>query len=399
MDVWMARIGRWRGVAALAAALVAGMGLWPGLAASQGPLKIGMILAMTGPGAFYGKVMSRGAQLAVDQINRSGGVAGQRLALVIEDHKSGDADAAVSAARKLVEVDRVPVILTSYSAPTLAIQPIAVERKVLLLNGGGVGSALVGKPALYNTRMLSSQIAPFMVQWAVDRVGARRLATLFWNDAAGQGMNGAIKESCRRSGCSVVAEEPHDIGAKSYSAQLARIRAARPDAVLLGSWGDDVGYVLSQARAYGLTVPVVGTDWTPNAQKIGGPAMEGYIIAVDRFEPGTGDPHTRTFVEGYRAAYGEVPEFYAANYYEHVRFVLSTLIQRVSGRGGDPARPGELLAEMERAVGEGVRFPSVYGGDMQLAANGTVVKPVGVYQVKGGELALAGRIVGGRIQP
>jgi branched-chain amino acid transport system substrate-binding protein len=119
---------------------------------------------------------------------------------------------------------------------------------------------------------------------------------------------------------------------------------------------------------------------------------------VDRFEPGTTDPHPRAFVEGYRAAYGEVPEFYAANYYEHVRFVLSTLVERVSRRGGDPTRPGELLAEMERAVGEGVRFPSVYGGEMQLATNGTVVKPVGVYQVKAGELTLVGRIVGGRIQ-
>ncbi len=365
---------------------------------AAGTLKIGMILAMTGPGAFYGQVMSHGARVAVDQLNRAGGVGGYKLELVIEDHKSGDADAAVTGARKLLDVDKVPVILTSYSAPTLAIQPLAVEKKVLLLNGGGVGSALIGKPALYNTRMLSSQTAPFIIQWAAGRFGAKRVATLFWNDAAGQGVNGAIKETCARLGCQVVAEEPHDLGAKNYSAQLARIRAARPDALALGTFGDDVGYVLNQARAYGLTVPVLGIDWTPNAQKIGGKAIEGYVIAVDRFDPGGGDDKTRAFVEAYKAAYKETPEFYAANYYEHVQFILRPLVKRVVDRKGDPTKPGELLAEMQRALAEHFAFPSVYGGEMQLHPDGTVTKPLGVYEVKDGNLALIGRIVGGKIQ-
>lgn len=367
-------------------------------AQAAGTIKVGMILAMTGAGAFYGQVMSRGAQLAVDQINKAGGIHGWKLELLIEDHKSGDADAAVTGARKLLDVDRVPVILTSYSAPTLAIQPLAVEKRVLLLNGGGVGSALVGKPTLFNTRMLSSQTAPFIVQWAVEKLGAKRVATLFWNDAAGQGVNTAIKETCARLGCQVVVEEPHDLGAKTYSAQLARIRAARPDVVALGTFADDVGYIVNQARALGVTVPIVGVEWTPNAQKIGGAAMDGYMIAVDRFDPAGGDSNTKTFVEAYRAAHGQAPEFYAANYYEHVRFVLQPLVARVVQRGGDPSKPGEILGEMDRALKEGFAFPSVYGGLMQLHADGTVAKPMGVFKVEGNDLQLVGRIVGGKIE-
>lgn len=361
-------------------------------------LKLGMLLAMTGPGAFYGQVMSRGAQLAVDQINKAGGIGGWKLELVIEDHKSGDADAGVSGARKLLDVDKVPVILTSYSAPTLAIQPLAMEKHALLLNGGGVGSQLVNKPNLYNTRMLSSQTAPFIVQWATGKLKARRVALLYWNDAAGQSVASAIKDTCAKAGCQVVVQEPHDIGAKSYTAQLARIRAARPDVLMLGTWGDDVGYVLNQARAYGLTVPILGIEWTPNAQKIGGKAMEGYVIAVDRFDPEGGDAKTKAFVEAYRAAYKGAPEFYAANYYEHVAYVLQPLIKRVVDRKGDPSKPGEILAEMGRALKEGVAFQSVYGGDMRLHADGTVLKPLGVFEVKDGHLVLIGRIVGGKIQ-
>jgi len=368
------------------------------IAAAGGTLKVGMILAMTGPGAFYGQVMSRGAGLAAEQINAAGGVEGWKIELTIEDHKSGDADAGVTGGRKLMDVDRVPVILTSYSAPTLAIQPLAVEKKVLLLNGGGVGSSLVNKPTLYNTRMLSSQTAPFIVQWAVQKMGAKRIATLFWNDTAGQGVNAAIKATCAKLGCQVVAEEPHDIGAKTYSAQLARIKARRPDVLALGNFGDDVGYAVNQARALGLTGPIVGVEWTPNAQKIGGDAMQGYTIAVDRFDPAGGDANTKRFVDAYKARHGNVPEFYAANYYEHVQHVLRPLIQRIVKRGGNPAEPGALLAEMDRAVKEGVAFESVYGGSMQLGADGTVAKPMGVYVVKGTELSLVGRIVGGKIE-
>ena len=392
----MRRSRFWAGVCAVA--FLAWAVLLVPVHAQQKTVKVGMLLAMTGPGAFYGQVMSRGAQLAVDQINRAGGVGGYKLELVIEDHKSGDADAGVSGARKMLDVDKVPVILTSYSAPTLAIQPLAVEKKVLLLNGGGVGSSLVGKANLYNTRMLSSQTAPFIVQWAVTKAKAKRVATLYWNDAAGQGVNNSVKETCAKAGCQVVAQEPHDIGAKSYTTQLARIKAVRPDVLALGSFGDDVGYILNQARAYGITVPIVGIDWTPNAQKIGGKAMDGYVIASDRFDAEGGDAKTKGFVEAYRAAHKDAPEFYAANYYEHVRFVLQSLMKRVADRKADPGQPGELLAEMERALKEGFAFPSVYGGDMKLHADGTALKPLGVFEIKDGKLVLVGRIVGGKIE-
>ncbi len=390
---------RWSGGLCAVVVLVwAALSQTPLHAQQAGTVKIGMLLAMTGPGASYGQVMSRGAQLAVDQINQGGGVSGHKLAIVIEDHKSGDADAGVSGARKLLDVDKVPVILTSYTAPTLAIRPLAAEKKVLLLNGGGVGSSLVGKAVLYNTRMLSSQSAPYIVQWVVGRLKAKRVAVLAWNDAAGQGITAAIKETCAKAGCQVVAQEPHDIGAKTYTTQLARIKAARPDVLIVGSFGDDVGYILNQARAYGVTQPILGVEWTANAEKIGGKAMEGYVVAIDRFDPDGTDARTRAFVDAYRAAYKEAPDFYAANYYEHVRYILEPLMKRVIARKGDPANPGELLAEMERALKEGVTFGSVYGGDMKLHADGTVIKPMGVFEVKDGKLVLVGRIVGGKIQ-
>lgn len=367
-------------------------------APASGVIKIGMSLAMTGPGSFYGKVMSRGAQTAVDMLNDAGGVEGYTLELVIEDHKSGDANAALTGGRKLLDIDQTPIILSSYTSPTLAIQPLAVEKGVLVFNGGGVGVDLIGKEALYNTRMLGSQIMPAVVRWAVEEHGVKRVATIFWNDAAGQGINEGTKETCAEVGCEVVVEEPHDIGQTSFSAQLARIKSANPDLVVIGSWGNDVGYIVNQARAQGIDVLIVGNEWTPDAQEIGGQAMEGYTVGIDRFDPEADFDLTKEFVEAYRDAYNEDPEFYAANYYEIVRMIVPELIKRAVAKGQDPSQPGALLEAMKEAVDEQHEFDSVYGGKMRLLADGTISKPAGLYEVENGELVLRGMIVEGRVQ-
>src|SRR3546814_19602532 len=88
--------------------------------------------------------MSRGAQLAVDEINEAGGVGGQKLALFIEDHKSGNAQAAVAAMNRLLNIHNVRAVQTSFSPPTLAIAPIADEKEIFLINGGGVSASLIG---------------------------------------------------------------------------------------------------------------------------------------------------------------------------------------------------------------------------------------------------------------
>src|SRR6266508_506691 len=106
-------------------------------AAQQPPIKIGAILPLTGSGASYGVWMKGGTEIAAEEINAAGGIMGHKLQVVYEDH-AADASKAVNAMRRLVEVEKVPFTLTSYSSPTLAIQPIGAQNKVVMMNGGGV---------------------------------------------------------------------------------------------------------------------------------------------------------------------------------------------------------------------------------------------------------------------
>ena len=118
-------------------------------AGAQAPIKIGAILPLTGSGASYGVWMKGGAEIAAEEINAAGGIAGHKLEVIYEDH-AADASKAVNAMRRLVDVEKVPFTLTSYSSPTLAIQPIGAQSKVVMMNGGGQSDNLANKDYLYN---------------------------------------------------------------------------------------------------------------------------------------------------------------------------------------------------------------------------------------------------------
>ncbi|WP_170231572.1 ABC transporter substrate-binding protein [Pseudonocardia kunmingensis] len=385
---------------AAVALVLAGCGDGGGTGGGAEPLQVGALFAMTGEGSFYGDVMSKGSQVAVDQVNAGGGAEGHTFELQVEDHRSGNVDAAVSAARKLLNVDGATVLLSSFTAPTVAVQPMAVDQGVLLLNGGGVGDDLVGVANLYNNRMLGKQLLPSLVSWTAQQSGAQRVATIFWNDAAGTSDNEAVKEGCRTAGCQVVAEEPHEVGATDYATQLARIRSADPDLLVIGSYGNDVGYIIQQARRLGMMVPIIGNEWTPDAAAVAGAAMEGYVAIIDRFDPAASDPEGAAFAQEYQQRFGVAPEFYAANYYDLLRFVLPDLIAMATRAGQDPTQPGVLADQMAAAVAQGHEFGTVYGETMTFNPDGTVEKPAAVFAADGaGRITPIASFDDGRIVP
>lgn len=354
-----------------------------------GTIPVGTILAMTGGASYYGDVMEKGATLGADLVNDAGGVEGYTLDVKIEDHQSGDSEIATQVTRRFASQD-VPVILSSFTAPTAAIVPLATENNILLLNGGGTGAELVDQPGLYNTRMLAGpQLFPPLVNWAVPEHDAQRVAVVYWNDASGQSVNTAVKEECEELGCEVVVEEPVEIGTSEFGTQLARIRASEVDLIVAGVWGEDVGHFVSQVRRQGVDAPIIGNEWTSDAQQIGGEAMEGYVAIIDTFNPETADnEHADEFMEAW--PHEDPPDLYAANYYDMTRLVIPELIRLAVADGQDPSEPGVLRETMETAVADGHEFPTVYGESMSFEDNNTVVKTAYAFRVEDGELSAFG---------
>jgi len=347
-------------------------------------LNVGAFFAMTGSNAFIGQAMSRGAMTAVDQVNEAGGAAGYNFKLVITDFKNIDPNATVTGVRKMIDIDNTPVILASFSGPTLAAQPIAAKAKVLLLNGGAYSPQLLNKPYLYTTRPTQDEIIPSILQlfW---KMGIRKLAVIYTSDPSGdEPVNKVAIPTWTKMGGTIVAKEAHGPGMTDYGAYLARIKATTPDAIFNLDGGMDIAYVVKGAREMGLTVPISITTWSQDHQRIAGGTSENVYSCMEYFDRESSDPRTQQFVKDHEQKWKEPTENYAANYYDAVYHIIPELINRVIKKGGNPLN-GEQL---EQAIWSNPSFPSVFGGDLTFNRNGSVKKPIQIFKIEKGELVL-----------
>ncbi|MGA0795088.1 MAG: ABC transporter substrate-binding protein [Quisquiliibacterium sp.] len=342
--------------------------------------KIGAILAMSGGASFYGTVMSQGIKQAIDEINAKGGVNGIPLEAVIEDHKSGNAQEAVSAMNRLITINNVKIVMTSFTAPTQAIAPIADQHRILLLNGGGVSNSLVGvSKYIFHNRSLAADLGLSAASY-LHASGVKKIAGLQWKNDAGDSIVNAVGPYWKDKGGTVAATEAVPQGATNMDTQIAKIRASNPDAIGLWMFTPETGLAIKRIREFGMKQPLIGVEFTPNDAKIAGTHAEGYMFINDYFAPSDDQPWSKAFAEGYEKRYGKKPDFYAANYYEGV-YVIAELLKRGKQIGGD-YMDAEVL---KKALYSNPKFDSVYGGQMTYKPNGVAQKRVGLFKVVNGK--------------
>lgn len=363
----------------LAAGLVAGSAVANAAEPPKDPesFEIGAILAMTGSAPYYGEVMSRGIKLAVKEINEKGGIDGIKLHLTVEDHKSGKAKEGVAGMQRLLSLHNTQAVLSSFSAPTLAIAPIADREKIFVINGGGVSAKLINASKyMVHNRQLSSSLAAAIADLGKKR-GYKKLAIIHWKDAAGDSVREVLVKDWKGDGRKVVAAESVIQGAANIDTQVAKIRASRPDFVALGVFQPEVGLSIKRLRELGVKVPIVGVEWTNEDAKIAGKHAEGYEYMLEVFKPTAENPWSQQFAKAYKEAYNQEPDIFSGNYYE-ATYVIAELIKRARAKGGDYWN-GEKLYQ---AMWDNPTFKSVYGKTMTFdPKTGLAQKPLAHFKV------------------
>lgn len=350
----------------------------------------GMLLAMTGAGSFFGDVMSKGAQLAADQIREAGGMDYQ---ITIADHNNGDVPTALTEVKRMISQDDIRVLQTSYGAPSEAIAPLIAEAPVLTLNGGGSSPGQLSKDFLWQNRMVFAEDpATGALAWLnAQYPDAKKLALIgTMENGVGVFEETAPVAWAKLTGGEVVVGEIHDVGDTDFKGIASKIKSAGADAILSVSFGDDLGYQVKAVREAGIDVPFMGIEFTGQAASIAGASYDTFNFATDFYSTDNPNPWNQCFVEAYQAKYGEDPEYYGSNYYEQV-FIFWDLVKRVLAAGGDPTDPTQL----QDALMADPTFKSVYGGTEsvvgEVTLNGTdhsISKPMGVFSVQDGEPVL-----------
>jgi branched-chain amino acid transport system substrate-binding protein len=341
--------------------------------AQSGPIKIGAILPLTGSGASYGVWMKGGAEIAAEEINAAGGIAGRKLDVIYEDH-AADASKAVNAMRRLVEVEKVPFTMTSYSAPTLAIQPIGAQNKVVMMNGGGQSDNLANKPYLYNNIPVVSNEVGVIADWLAKDKKLKAAVVILANDEAGRNAAKTFREKFTTAGGKVLAEEQIALEGTDFRAQLAKLKARGGDLLFISSYGRNVAIVADQARELGITIPMAATSWVQVPEVLKSKGAEGMLTTRLPFNPDS--PFANKFKQKYNVDAG----FFAVQYYSATKIFAKAAEEAMKKHNG------RLDGEGVKDAIESVRAFDTPSGKLVFQPNHAAVMDIEVGVLKSGKV-------------
>ncbi|MFQ5834617.1 MAG: ABC transporter substrate-binding protein [bacterium] len=228
------------------------MGVGP-LAAEEKPIYIGILAPITGTQAVMSEDLITGSRLAQEEINAAGGVLGRPLELIIEDTETRPAPG-MDAARKLVGVDRVPVISGGFSSGVaLPIAKYLQERGVVGIFQPPTSPLFreVGS-YIFLTNVLDNYKGKVIAEFAVEDSGKKKFGLMFPNNAFGIMLMKETIKNLERLGAEIVSEVVYELNKVDYKAELQRLFAKNPE-VVIGTWYAKEGLVtVKQAYEMGL---------------------------------------------------------------------------------------------------------------------------------------------------
>jgi branched-chain amino acid transport system substrate-binding protein len=314
--------------------------------------KIGVLAMLTGGGAAYGEAIRQGLELARDEINSQGKV---KIELVIEDTK-GDKNQAINATNKLIHKDNVVGIIgPTISGEMFAVGPIVNQAGVPIMGTSTTAEGITEMGEnIFRNALPESLAIPQAVKKAVNKYNLKKVAVMYSsnNDWAVSGFK-TFEQSLKANGVEILAVETFADKDTDYSAQLTKIKALNPDAVIVSSLYQEAALILKKAREIGITVPFVGNNGfnSPQLIKLAGNAANGAIVASPWF-PGKDDKKVQKFVADYKAKYGKEPDQFAAQAYDAL-YIMAAALEK-SGSSTDRTKLRNSLKTIKD-------FPGVTG--------------------------------------
>ena len=344
-----------------------------GAAAHAQDVRIGAIFALSGTQSALGDLMTAGANLAVEHVNADR-MLSDKLSIILEDSQATP-QRGVIAMNKLVNVDKVPYVLTAYTGVSKAISPISQRTKTVTVNGGGTGTDLAELgPYFWNVIPLVNYDVKALVPYLVKERGLKRLTLVYLDDLMGQSIRKEMEATLPGAGGQLVAALSVPVASQQFSGIAALVRESKPDVVYIASYGAQQVSMIKQLRDNGVTQPVASYAAFSNPEILALPEAKGALFTTQNIDWNSTDPTTKRFVDDYKAKTGKLPSVYIANYYNAVR--LFALLAANLQKKGKSITGENLLAERLA-----IKTYDLVGGKVAFEANGTVVAPMQVNEI------------------
>ena len=318
--------------------------------------RIGSLTPITGAGSPYGPGMQQAIRIAVDEINAAGGAAGRKLELFTEDSQTKP-DAAVLAAKKLIEVNKVQAVLGTWaSGVSLAVLPLTDAANLIQMNVSGAPSisTLDTKDLVWRFQATNDRFGMAFAE-ICKKYGFKRPATMAFNNASGLGNVEGFTRVWKQRGGSVVGHVTYEPNRPSYRSELQKILAAKPDVIVMGSYLPDTTIILREWFQSGAETKWIIPGWAANPDLIkalGAEVCEG-IISVDTVSNEKSASYSH-FDAAYTKATGKPAStnIYAAMTYDMV--ISLALAMEAAGPGANVAQINAKLRDVANPPGNSI---------------------------------------------
>ena len=248
-------------------------------------IKIALAGPESGPVSQYGTMQFIGAEMAVEQINMSGGVNGKKLEAIRFDDAC-DPKQAVAVANKVVNEDIRFVVGHLCSSSTQPASDIYEEEGVLMITAASTSPDITsrGYQMIFRTIGLDSLQGPTAGRYIADSVKPKRMAVIHDKQQYGEGIATAVKETVEAAGINVVLFEGVTAGDKDFSALIAKMKKEDVDFVYYGGYHPELGLILRQSADHNLGAKFMGPEGVGNKDisAIAGQASEGLMVTLPK---------------------------------------------------------------------------------------------------------------------
>jgi branched-chain amino acid transport system substrate-binding protein len=277
-------------------------------------LKIGMVQPLTGPAAESGKYQTQGAKLAVEAINKSGGVLGKQVELVIEDDQTTNPGAVLAFSKLASDQDIIAFIGSIRSTQVQAMAPdIQKYGRPVMIGGTDPTLTHSGNPWLFRCRPNDSYSARVIAEFGLNTLGKKKWAIVHSTDTFGTNGMKNLVASLKSAGIEPVLIQGYTNNSQDFTPVALAVRQSGADVLAsYMTFETDAGIFAKQLRQLGVTIEWIGSasNATATAVKLGGQALNGTYAVVDFNKDSS--PAAKDFSARYETAYKSNADLFGA---------------------------------------------------------------------------------------
>ncbi len=346
--------------------------VWLGSGHAADTIKIGFNAPLTGFAASDGKSASEGAKLAVEQINAAGGINGKMLELVIYDDQAKPAQA-IPIANKLIGQDKVVIgVSGSYSGPTRSAAGVFQEAGIPYISAYAIHPDITrAGNYVFRTSFLGDVQGRGGAKLVGDILGKKNVVIITLQNDFGKSLAAGFKSKAADFGIKIINEYEYSIKDRQFGSIVAKVKADNPDAIYASGYYFTAGPLVSQLRAAGVTVPIIGQEGYDSQKfiEIAGPASEGIIITTS-LDRDSDVPETRNFISAFEKKAGFKVDMVAASAHTAI-MVAADALKRAGSTEPEALRKAIAETNLKASTGT-ISFNAL--GEVMKSVQNQVVK-------------------------